>query len=68
MIPAFLAAEIVRMVDGGGRGRIFSLPGPVIQKLTLEHVLKNYNIALWSSASKFTVCDRDEVGASNCEF
>ena len=25
-------------------------------------------IALWPSASKFTVCGRDEVEASNCEF
>ena len=35
---------------------------------TVFHSLFRNTIALWLSASKFTVCGRDEVEASNCEF
>ena len=37
-------------------------------KMSVLHQIRNILIALWPSASKFTVCGRDEVEASNCEF
>ena len=65
MKPIYLLFLVLALV-GVSRGK--QTHGLVSCLVSNRNGIRYDSIALWTSVTKFTVCGRDGVEASNCEF